>query len=292
MIERSLKLKSLELVNQGKVRDIYKFDETSLLIVASDRLSAFDVILPDSIPGKGEVLTQISNFWFNKTTHIIKNHLLSQETIREKLSDAEYKQIKNQSTLVKRLKPLPVESVIRGYIIGSGWKDYLQKGEVSGVKLPDNLKLAQKLPKPIFTPSTKAKIGDHDENITFAAAENLIGKDYAYQIRELSLLLYDFAYNLALNKGMIIADTKFEFGTDTYGELYLIDEIFTPDSSRYWPIDLYEPGKSPAGLDKQLIRDYLETLDWNKKTPGPPLPQEIITNTKNKYLQLRDMLTS
>jgi phosphoribosylaminoimidazole-succinocarboxamide synthase len=270
MIERSLKLKSLELVNQGKVRDIYKFDETSLLIVASDRLSAFDVILPDSIPGKGEVLTQISNFWFNKTTHIIKN----------------------QSTLVKRLKPLPVESVIRGYIIGSGWKDYLQKGEVSGVKLPDNLKLAQKLPKPIFTPSTKAKIGDHDENITFAAAENLIGKDYAYQIRELSLLLYDFAYNLALNKGMIIADTKFEFGTDTYGELYLIDEIFTPDSSRYWPIDLYEPGKSPAGLDKQLIRDYLETLDWNKKTPGPPLPQEIITNTKNKYLQLRDMLTS
>jgi phosphoribosylaminoimidazole-succinocarboxamide synthase len=292
MIERSLNLKSLELVNQGKVRDIYKFDEASLLIVASDRLSAFDVILPDPIPGKGEVLTQISNFWFDKTTHIIKNHILNQEAIKERLSNAEYEQVKNQSTLVKRLKPLPVESVIRGYIIGSGWKDYLQKGETSGVKLPDDLKLAQKLSKPIFTPSTKAKIGDHDENITFELAENLIGKDYAYRIRELSLLLYDFAYSLAITKGIIMADTKFEFGTDTDGDLYLIDEIFTPDSSRYWPIDLYVPGHSPASMDKQLIRDYLETLDWNKKAPGPKLPQEIITDTKNKYGQLRDMLIS
>jgi phosphoribosylaminoimidazole-succinocarboxamide synthase len=292
MIERSLNLKSLELVNQGKVRDIYKFDEASLLIVASDRLSAFDVILPDPIPGKGEVLTQISNFWFDKTTHIIKNHILNQEAIKERLSNAEYEQVKNQSTLVKRLKPLPVESVIRGYIIGSGWKDYLQKGETSGVKLPDDLKLAQKLSKPIFTPSTKAKIGDHDENITFELAENLIGKDYAYRIRDLSLLLYDFAYSLAITKGIIMADTKFEFGTDTDGDLYLIDEIFTPDSSRYWPIDLYAPGHSPASMDKQLIRDYLETLDWNKKAPGPKLPQEIITDTKNKYGQLRDMLIS
>jgi phosphoribosylaminoimidazole-succinocarboxamide synthase len=292
MIERSLNLKSLELVNQGKVRDIYKFDEASLLIVASDRLSAFDVILPDPIPGKGEVLTQISNFWFDKTTHIIKNHILNQEAIKERLSNAEYEQVKNQSTLVKRLKPLPVESVIRGYIIGSGCKYYLKKGETSGVKLPDDLKLAQKLSKPIFTPSTKAKIGDHDENITFELAENLIGKDYAYRIRDLSLLLYDFAYSLAITKGIIMADTKFEFGTDTDGDLYLIDEIFTPDSSRYWPIDLYAPGHSPASMDKQLIRDYLETLDWNKKAPGPKLPQEIITDTKNKYGQLRDMLIS
>jgi phosphoribosylaminoimidazole-succinocarboxamide synthase len=280
---RESHLSSLTRLHQGKVRDLYAVDEHSMLIVTTDRLSAFDVILPDPIPGKGRVLTEISTFWFAKTTHIVPNHLLQRDLSDIIADPAECALIADRSLVVKRLKALPIEAVVRGYLIGSGWKDYQQTGRICGITLPSGLRQADKLPAPIFTPTTKAPMGTHDENIHFAQVIDIVGADLAEQIRSTAIALYQFAADYALQRGIIIADTKFEFGVDEAGKLVLIDEALTPDSSRFWPVDSYKPGISPPSFDKQFVRDYLETLDWNKKAPGPTLPAEILHRTSEKY---------
>jgi phosphoribosylaminoimidazole-succinocarboxamide synthase len=284
-------LTSLTLRARGKVRDIYDIDDKLMLIVTTDRLSAFDVILPDPIPGKGLMLTRISNFWFNKLKHIIPNHLtdIALSDIIPNLSERE--QIEGRAIVVRRYKPLPVEAIVRGYLIGSGWKDYQKCGAVCGITLPDGLQQAQQLPQPIYTPSTKAAAHDHDENVNFEHTVNLIGVELAEQIRSVSLRLYQEAAAYAEQRGIIIADTKFEFGVDAEGSLYLIDEVLTPDSSRFWPKDQYRTGISPPSFDKQYVRDYLETLDWNKTAPGPKLPLEVLEHCAAKYREAEARLT-
>ena len=278
------KLQNLELIAQGKVRDIYAINEHYLLIVTTDRMSAFDVVLPNPIPGKGEVLTQLSKFWFDQTKDIVPNHLTDDLNIEDIISDNDQlAYFKNRSMIVKRLNPLPIEAVVRGYLIGSGWKDYQQTGAVCGIELEKNLQMASKLPKPIYTPATKAEVGEHDENISYEETINLLGEELASQVREIAINIYNFGVSHANERGIIIADTKFEFGLDSNGELYLIDEVLTPDSSRFWSIEDYKIGISPPSFDKQYLRDYLETLDWNKSAPGPDLPQDVIENTTDKY---------
>ncbi|MFT7458753.1 MAG: phosphoribosylaminoimidazole-succinocarboxamide synthase [Planctomycetota bacterium] len=285
-------IKNLSLVNKGKVRDIYDVDENHLLIVTTDRLSAFDVILPDPIPGKGAVLTRVSNFWFERTKNIIDNHL-SDKTLADVIPDeVERAKLEGRAIVVKKLKPLPVEAIVRGYLIGSGWKDYQKTGSVCGIQLPDGLKQAQQLPEAIYTPSTKAELGEHDENIDFDATVALLGQEMAEKVRDVSIRIYREAAEYALERGIIIADTKFEFGTDENDKLVLIDEALTPDSSRFWPAESYEVGTSPQSFDKQYVRDYLETLDWNKKAPAPRLPEEVIKNTSAKYKEAQDKLIS
>ena len=284
-------IRSLPLINSGKVRDIYSVDDDYMLIVTTDRISAFDVILPNPIPGKGKVLTAVSNFWFNRTWHIVPNHL-STHTLESVIPDAkERAQAEGRSVIVRKLKPLPVEAIVRGYIIGSGWKDYQKTGSVCGIKLPAGLKQAEQLPEPIFTPSTKAELGHHDENISFEKTAELLGRKLAEQVRDLSLKIYKESADYARKRGIIIADTKFEFGTDEKDGLVLIDEVLTPDSSRFWPADSYQVGISPPSFDKQYVRDYLETLDWDKTPPGPELPEEVIRNTAAKYREAQDRLT-
>ncbi len=285
-------LQGLELVARGKVRDIYRVDADRLLIVASDRISAFDVVLPDPIPGKGVVLTAISNFWFEKLAGIVDNHLtgVAPESVLENPADRDT--VRDRAVVVRRVKPLPVEAVVRGYLIGSGWKDYCATGRVSGVRLPEGMELAEQLRAPIFTPSTKAAPGEHDENISSARVAELIGDDVAERVEQISLELYRSASEYALARGIIIADTKFEFGIDEQGRLVLIDEILTPDSSRFWPAETYEPGKSPPSFDKQYVRDYLETLDWNKQAPGPHLPAIVVQRTQQKYYEALHKLTA
>ena len=284
-------LKNLPVLHRGKVRDIYEVGDDHLLIITTDRLSAFDVILPDPIPGKGAVLTATSNFWFDKLSDIVPSHL-SDLTLADAVPDeAERKAIESQAIVVKKLKALPVEAIVRGYIIGSGWKDYQNSGSVCGIKLPEGLQMADKLPEPLYTPSTKADVGDHDENVDFDYTVKLLGEDVATQIRDISLNLYKQAADYALERGIIIADTKFEFGLDENGVVTLIDEALTPDSSRFWPADEYKPGMSPASFDKQYVRDYLETLNWDKKAPGPELPKEVIQKTSEKYQEALTRLT-
>ena len=283
-------LKSLKLINRGKVRDMYAVDDDHMLIVASDRLSAFDVVLPDPIPGKGAVLTELSNFWFERTAKLVANHS-STLRLEEVLTDAEERaSVAAQAVVVRRLQPLPVEAIVRGYLIGSGWKDYQVTGQVSGVQLPAGLRQADRLPSTIFTPSSKAEVGDHDENIDFDAMVALIGADTAARVRDVSLQLYEQAVVHAASRGIIIADTKFEFGLDAGGEVVLIDEVLTPDSSRFWPADQYAPDSSPPSFDKQYVRDYLETTGWNKKPPAPSLPAEVVARTSEKYREARDKL--
>ena len=283
-------LQSLDLINRGKVRDIYAVDDEHMLIVASDRLSAFDVVLPDPIPGKGAVLTELSNFWFQRTAKLISNHL-STLSLEEVLRDQDERaRVAAQAVVVRRLEPLPVEAIVRGYLIGSGWKDYQASGQVSGVQLPEGLRQAERLPNTIFTPSTKADVGDHDENIDFDQMVELVGGDVAERVRRVSLQLYEEAVVHAAACGIIIADTKFEFGLDAHGEVVLIDEVLTPDSSRFWPADEYAVGSSPPSFDKQYVRDYLETIGWNKAPPAPSLPAQVIQRTSQKYQEARDRL--
>jgi phosphoribosylaminoimidazole-succinocarboxamide synthase len=282
---------SLPLLHRGKVRDIYTVGDEHLLIVTTDRLSAFDVVLPDPIPGKGAVLTAVSNFWFRQTARIVANHL-SDIPLAEVLPDAaERAEVEGRAIVVRKLDALPVEAIVRGYLIGSGWKDYRQTGGVCGIPLPEGLQLADRLPEAIFTPSTKAAVGEHDENIDFERTKTLLGAGLAEQVRTVSLGIYTTCAAYARERGIIIADTKFEFGLDDAGRLVLIDEILTPDSSRFWPADSYAPGSSPASFDKQFVRDYLETLDWDKTPPGPHLPPDIIEKTAAKYREAQARLT-
>ncbi|MGB0712298.1 MAG: phosphoribosylaminoimidazolesuccinocarboxamide synthase [Gammaproteobacteria bacterium] len=284
-------IKSLPLIQKGKVRDIYDVDAEHMLLVTSDRISAFDVIMPTPIPGKGEVLTAVSNFWFESTRAIVPNHL-SERSLRDILADDDdYAQAVGRSMVVRKLKPLPVEAIVRGYIVGSGWKDYQATGKVCGIPLPQGLEQAARLEDPLFTPSTKAAVGDHDINIDFDETVKLIGPDLAEQIRELSIRIYTHAREYAATRGIIIADTKFEFGLDADGKVVLIDEVLTPDSSRFWPADQYQTGISPPSFDKQFVRDYLETLNWDKTPPGPELPAEIVARTALKYREAQDRLT-
>ena len=285
-------LTGLRRIHQGKVRDIYHVDDRNMLIVTTDRLSAFDVVLPDPIPGKGQVLTAISNFWFGRTRHIVPNHLADYPLERAVPDAAERALIADRAIVVRKLKALPVEAVVRGYLIGSGWKDYQATGRVCGIELPPALRMADRLPRPIFTPSTKAAKGHHDENVAFDAIVTAIGAPLAAQLRDTAIALYEFAAAYALERGIIIADTKFEFGVDESGRLVLIDEALTPDSSRFWPVDTYAPGSSPPSFDKQFVRDYLETLDWNKTAPGPKLPTEVIAKTSEKYREALRRLTA
>jgi phosphoribosylaminoimidazole-succinocarboxamide synthase len=289
MLESQLSLKRL---HQGKVRDIYEVDTDHMLIVTTDRLSAFDVVLPDPIPGKGRVLTSISDFWFQRTTHIVPNHMSDYSLERAVANAEERAKIADRAIVVRRLKALPIEAVVRGYLIGSGWRDYQQTGHVCGIELPQGLQQADRLPDPLFTPATKADLGAHDENISYDQVVTLIGRGLAEQVRATALALYSFAAAHALARGIIIADTKFEFGVDGAGRLTLIDEALTPDSSRFWPVDTYRPGMSPPSFDKQFVRDYLETLDWNKRAPGPHLPAEIIEKTSQKYAEALRRLTA
>ena len=278
-------LPGLALRHRGKVRDVFDLGDQTLLMVATDRLSAFDVVLPDPIPGKGEMLSQISNFWFARTAHLLPNHLTGIDVasvLPEGVDAALYAQ---RSVVAKKLKPVPVEAIARGYLIGSGWKDYQRTGRVSGIALPDRLHQAEQLPQPIFTPSTKAAVGDHDENIDFDTMVRSIGAGLAEQVRDATLRLYGFAAAYAAERGILLADTKFEFGTDADGRLYVMDEMLTPDSSRYWPADEYRIGSSPPSYDKQFVRDYLETLDWDKTAPGPRLPSDVIARTRAKYAE-------
>ena len=295
---------SLKLLNKGKVRDIYAVDADKLLIVTSDRLSAFDVILPDPIPRKGEVLTAVADFWFEKLGHIVPNQLtgIDPESV---VAENEREQVRGRSVVVKRLKPLPIEAVVRGYVIGSGWKDYQETGAICGIALPTGLKMAQKLPSPIFTPATKAEVGDHDENVSYeqaaancdaALADALkgtgkTGAQLCAEARDAAIRLYEEAAIFAATRGIIIADTKFEFGIDATGTLHLIDEALTPDSSRFWPASEYQEGKNPPSYDKQFVRDYLETLDWGKVAPGPKLPADVIARTSAKYIEAYEKLT-
>ena len=276
-------IKSLPFLHRGKVRDIYAVGDDKLLIVQTDRLSAFDVILSDPIPGKGEVLTTMSNFWLNKLQHVIANHLtgIAPESVVK--TDAERAQVHGRAFVAKKLKPLPIEAIVRGYLVGSGWKDYQKTGKVCGIALPAGLREAEKLPQPLFTPSTKAAVGEHDENISFAQAVELLGEARANEVRDVTLSLYSEAANYAATKGIIIADTKFEFGVDEAGKLYLIDEALTPDSSRFWPADQYRVGSNPPSFDKQFVRDWLEASGWNKQNPAPRIPQDVLQKTADKY---------
>jgi phosphoribosylaminoimidazole-succinocarboxamide synthase len=284
-------LKSLPKITSGKVRDIYAVGSDKMLIVTTDRLSAFDVILGDPIPEKGRVLTEMANFWFAKLGHVVPNHLtgIDPETVVTGVD--EKAQVRGRSIVVKKLKPLPVEAVVRGYIIGSGWKDYQQTGAVCGIQLPKGLQQAAKLAEPIFTPATKAEMGEHDENISFEQMAKLVGREMANKVRDVSLRLYKEAADFAATKGIIIADTKFEFGLDEQDTLVLIDEALTADSSRFWPASEYKVGISPPSFDKQFVRDYLETLTWNKKPPAPKLPAEVLAKTSRKYQEALERLT-
>ena len=280
---------SLPLLHQGKVRDIYDIDSQYMLIVATDRLSAFDVIFEQPIASKGKILTEIANFWFDKTKHIVQNHL-TEIKLEEVLTAKEAGTLSGRAIVVKKLKPLPVEAVVRGYLIGSGWKEYQESQSVCGIALPEDLRLASRLEKPIFTPSSKAAVGEHDANISFEEVEGLIGKDLAKKIKEVSLKIYSFASKLAIEKCIIIADTKFEFGLDSNNQLTLMDEVLTPDSSRFWSLSDYTLGISPKSFDKQIIRDYLETLDSNKAPPAPEIPQKIMHQAANKYMEIQSIL--
>ena len=284
-------LPGLELIHRGKVRDVYALSDDRLLMVATDRLSAFDVVLPNPIPGKGEMLTQISNFWFAKTAHLVPNHLLDVPLADVLPPGTDLALYAKRAVVTRRLKPVPVECIARGYLIGSGWKDYQKTGAVCGIALPAGLPLAGKLPEPIFTPADKAPVGQHDENISYAEVENRLGKELAAKLRDTTLRIYKEAAEYALKRGIIIADTKFEFGLDDNGVLHLIDEVLTPDSSRFWPADTYRPGISPPSFDKQIVRDYLETLDWNKAPPGPVLPDEVVEKTAANYRRAQKLLT-
>ena len=284
------RIASLPRIGRGKVRDIYAVGEDKMLIVTSDRLSAFDVVLPDPIPDKGRVLNEMANFWFAKLGHIVPHQLTGIDPESVVKGDDEKAQVRGRSVVVKKLKALPIEAVVRGYLIGSGWKDYQKTGKVCGIELPKGLQQAQKLPEPIFTPATKAAEG-HDENISFEEVEKLIGRELAAKVREVSIHLYKEASEYAATKGIIIADTKFEFGTDAKGNLVLIDEVLTADSSRFWPADSYRVGMSPPSFDKQYVRDYLETLDWDKTPPAPRLPPEVIAKTSEKYREALERLT-
>jgi phosphoribosylaminoimidazole-succinocarboxamide synthase len=285
-------LAGLRKIHAGKVRDIYEIDAHSMLIVTTDRLSAFDVVLPDPIPDKGRVLNSISNFWFGRTQHIVPNHLTGR-ALADVISDPEeLALLADRAVIVKRLKTVPLEAVVRGYVIGSGWKDYQKSGAISGIKLPAGLKQAARLPQTLFTPSTKAALGDKDETISFGEAADLVGNDVAGRVRDTAIALYEFAAKYALERGIIIADTKFEFALEADGSLTLIDEVLTPDSSRFWPADTWREGTSPPSFDKQFVRDYLETLDWNKKAPGPALPPDVIAITRAKYLEALTRLTA
>jgi phosphoribosylaminoimidazole-succinocarboxamide synthase len=284
-------LRTLERIHEGKVRDIYAIDPETMLIVTTDRLSAFDVVLPNPIPEKGRVLNEISNFWFGRTRHIVPNHLtdIALESI---VKDADERALlSGRTVIVRRLKALPIEAVVRGYLIGSGWKDYQKSGGICAIALPAGMKQAERLPAPIFTPASKAAPGEHDENISFSDVEGLVGAALAARVRDTAIALYNFAAEHARKRGIIIADTKFEFGLDSAGQLTLIDEALTPDSSRFWPADTYRTGTSPPSFDKQIVRDYLETLDWNKKAPGPSLPAEVIKHTSEKYQEALARLT-
>ncbi|BAN35853.1 phosphoribosylaminoimidazole-succinocarboxamide synthase [Sulfuricella denitrificans skB26] len=283
-------IKSLKLLNRGKVRDIYEVDADRLLIVTTDRLSAFDVVLPTPIPGKGAVLTAVSNFWFDKLKHLIPNQLtgIAPESV---VASSEKNQVAGRAVVVKKLKPLPIEAIVRGYLVGSGWKEYQKSRSVCGIPLPQDLLEADQLPQPLFTPSTKAEMGAHDENISFDQTAELIGPMLASQVRDAAIALYKEAADYAATRGIIIADTKFEFGLDEAGRLYLIDEALTPDSSRFWPADQYAPGSNPPSFDKQYVRDWLESTDWNKKTPGPELPAEVAAKTGEKYREALKRLT-
>ena len=276
---------ALPLLHRGKVRDVFALPESRLLMVASDRLSAFDVVLPDPIPGKGEMLCQISNFWFAQTAHLCPNHLTGESVASVLPEGVDLAIYAKRSVVAKRLKALPVEAIARGYIIGSGWKDYQASGKICGIALPAGLRQAERLPEPIFTPSTKAAMGDHDENVGFDVIADKIGFELAEQIRAKTLEIYAFASRFAAEKGILIADTKLEFGLDEHGVLHVMDEMLTPDSSRFWPADSYQIGISPPSYDKQFVRDYLETLDWNKTAPGPHVPAEIINATRAKYAE-------
>ncbi|WP_338420219.1 phosphoribosylaminoimidazolesuccinocarboxamide synthase [Xanthomonas sontii] len=288
-------LPGLPLRHRGKVRDVFDIPRERLpadappgdylLMVATDRLSAFDVVLPDPIPGKGEMLCQVSNFWFKKTEHLMPNHLTGIDVAAVLPEGVDKALYAKRAVVTRKLKPVPVEAIARGYLIGSGWKDYQRTGKVSGIELPDGLRQAEKLAEPIFTPSTKAAVGDHDENIDFDAMVKTVGAELAERVRDATLRIYRFAADFAAERGILLADTKFEFGTDADGRLYIMDEMLTPDSSRYWPADQYEVGTSPPSYDKQFVRDYLETLDWGKTAPGPRLPQEVIDHTRAKYAE-------
>jgi phosphoribosylaminoimidazole-succinocarboxamide synthase len=283
-------LTSLKFLHRGKVRDLYEVDAGHLLIVQTDRLSAFDVILPDPIPGKGEVLTAVSNFWFKKLAHVIPNHLSGIDPESVVKTGEERAQVRGRAFVTKKLKPLPIEAIVRGYLVGSGWKDYKKTGAVCGIELPAGLQEAQKLPQPLFTPSTKAAVGEHDENISFEEAKRLLGTEMAEQVKKATLALYTEAADYALTRGIIIADTKFEFGTDADGKLYLIDEALTPDSSRFWPADQYQVGSNPPSFDKQFVRDWLESSGWNKQPPAPRIPADVLQKTADKYREAQQRL--
>ncbi len=284
-------LKSLKLRHRGKVRDIYDIDDRHMLIVTSDRLSAFDVVLGDPIPGKGAMLTAMSNFWFARTRKLIPNQVADLPLAQVLKDPAERAQVEKQAVVVRKLKALPIEAIVRGYLVGSGWKEYQKTGTVCGIQLPAGLKEADKLPEPIFTPSTKAAVGQHDENISFEKAAELLGRDLAEKVKQATIAIYKDCAEYALTKGIIIADTKFEFGLDEQGTLTLIDEVLTPDSSRFWPADQYQPGANPPSFDKQYVRDWLEASGWNKKAPAPKLPPEVIAKTAEKYQEALRRLT-
>jgi phosphoribosylaminoimidazole-succinocarboxamide synthase len=282
----------LDQIGRGKVRDIYSVDDDHLLIVTTDRLSAYDVIMPDPVPGKGQVLTQISNFWFEMMEDLIPNHLTHRKLNSIIDDDESLQSLEQRSIIARRLQPLPIEAVVRGYLIGSGWRDYQQTGQICGIDLPPGLEQAAKLPQTMFTPATKAAAGDHDENVSFETVQKMIGAELAEQVRDVSIRIYERAAEYAIGRGIIIADTKFEFGQDSEGRLYIIDEILTPDSSRFWPLSGYRTGISPPSFDKQFVRDYLDTLDWDKMEPGPRLPAEVIQQTSDKYREALRVLTS
>lgn len=283
-------LTSLKLLHRGKVRDLYQVDDQHLLIVQTDRLSAFDVILPDPIPGKGEVLTAVSNFWFNYLGQVIPNHLSGIDPESVVTTEEDKAQVRGRSFVTKKLKPLPIEAIVRGYLVGSGWKDYKKTGTICGLPLPAGLQEAQKLPEPLFTPSTKAAVGEHDENISFEETKKLLGDVRAEAVKHATLALYIQAANYAATKGIIIADTKFEFGEDEAGNLYLIDEALTPDSSRFWPADQYQVGSNPPSFDKQFVRDWLEQSGWNKQAPAPAIPHDVLSKTAEKYREAQRLL--
>jgi phosphoribosylaminoimidazole-succinocarboxamide synthase len=285
-------IKSLPLLHRGKVRDVYAVGSDHMLIVTTDRLSAFDVVLPTPIPGKGAVLTELSNFWFGRTRHVVTNHLADVPLARVLIDPAERTPVEGRAVVVRKLKALPVEAIVRGYLAGSGWKEYRQRSTVCGIVLPAGLREADPLPEPIFTPSTKAAVGLHDENISLEKAAEVIGADVAAKVRDVSIALYREAADYALKRGIIIADTKFEFGLDTKGQLALIDEVLTPDSSRFWPVDQYRPGSNPPSFDKQYVRDYLESLGWDKKPPAPVLPPDVVAKTAEKYREALVRLTA
>ena len=283
-------ISSLKRIHQGKVRDIYAINDATMLLVSTDRLSAFDVILPTGIVNKGAMLTQMANFWFEKLKHIVPNHLtgIAPESVVDKDERA---QVTGRAVVVKKLKALPIEAIVRGYLVGSGWKEYKQTGTVCGIQLPKGLQEAAKLPAPLFTPSSKAAVGEHDENISIAQVEALIGEDMAAQVAKVAIQLYSEAAEYALTKGIIIADTKFEFGLDSHGVLHVMDEVLTPDSSRFWPLESYQVGSNPPSYDKQYVRDWLESIHWNKAPPAPPLPDEVAQRTSDKYMEAYERLT-